>query len=374
MKENILREVYECIEKCVDKKKYKNKIIKFLLGEKIQDEKRVAKYFSNILDGKVTPSKDLLHTVATSTNWSIRRLCDNIECSEEERRNIRKNLKTEISQIYTKHISCSPEETVDRMIQKLVYKHFFGIPTAKGVFVADKIIMSENYAPWETKETELNRQLSKNSLVFVVGEPSNGKTQLVRHFFADKMKNSNYVNFVWLDCENIETPLKDYEAKIDLVIERNPQKVLVEEFINMLQNVKCDTYIVIERPLLTTKDLDFLSSIVVDNNIKIIVETRKDLSAKQYHVVKVQKWPEKVLKKIYIIWRGDNKVGDIYYRRLFREVEYNPYVVELIAKNLKREHKTLNDVDIEYLNLIDKQRRSSYVHSKYRRDKHSKIL
>ncbi len=373
MKENILKEVYECIKKCVSKKKYKNKIIMFLLGEKLSNEDKDvdAKYFSNILDGEVLPSKYILNVVATSNNWSIRRLCDSIGCSEQERRNIHNNLKAEISQIYTKHTLCKPEELVDRMIQKLVYKHFFGVTTAKGVFVTDKIIMSDNYAPWEVKETELNRQLSKNSLVFVTGEPSNGKTQLIRHFFADKIKTSNYVNLVWLNCENSEKPLKDYKIEISLVIEENPQKVVVEEFINKLQGVEHDTYIVIERPLLKMEDLEFLSGISIEKNIKIIIETRKDLSATKHHVVNIGRWPKKVLKEIYIKWRENNTGGDMYYRRLFHEVEYNPYMVELIAKNLKREHKTLNNVDIEYLNLIDKQGRSSYVHSKYRRDKHS---
>lgn len=381
---NILRRIVEYIwnEAPEKEKPSKDKIVIFLLGEKIEEEFWDTKFYYDLLkdneDKKnkfLLPIKSLIK-LTQSSDWSDMRLSKCLMCNKEIATQIMKSLKQKLYSDDELCLSNKRDSAVEDLLKRLLYKHFFGTDNLNGLFWSEKIVISPNYVAWESKENELEEALKEHHLVFLTGEPSNGKSKLLKHYLYRKFKKSNgYLDFTWLICDDSSIELSKYIVKLNFLNKKENREGPLEEVINPLKK-KVNAYIVIYRPILSDIDFEFIQKTFKQFKMKTLIITRKQVQEGEYGIVYIGKWPQEKLKKISENWlKRANKnpdkeyasdITEDEYQEWFDEIEYNPYLVELICKSIKRSNeKSFKSIKIS--DFASKKGHSQNIHTEYRR-------
>lgn len=283
MKMNILSKLVDYIQELAPNEPSKDKIVMFLLGEKLDDKIMEPKYYYDLLkntdekDDRFVLSKDSLIELTQSTDWSCKRLSWLLDCKEKVAEKIAKSLKEKLNSDNEMHIWGEENLSIEDILRRLVYQHFFGTDKIEELFSCRKNVISSKYVEWKEKENELGNTLDKEKIVFVTGEPSNGRSMLVDHYFFNKAKENNgYINYAWLTCDDSNIRLSDYNVELSFL---DGKTVKYKSFRNMVKffKNKQNGYIVITRPILSDQDYDYILKTFKSFNMKIIVITRRQV-------------------------------------------------------------------------------------------------
>lgn len=379
---NILSKITNYILDLSPEKVSKDKIVSFLLGEKIEEEYWDVKYLYDLLkDDKYRKDKfflpkESLIKLTQSIDWSNKRLSMYLQCKEETSKEITKALKEKLCSDNEMCISNKRCSSIENLLKRLVYKHFFGTDNIEGLFEGEKIVISPNHVVWELKEEQLAKKLKKHHLTFITGVPSNGKSTLVKHYFYEKIKMSNgYLDFTWLICDDSSIELSEYNIKLNFLDKKENKEGPFKKVIHSLEK-KENAYMVVYRPILSNTDLDFILNIFKSFKMRILVITRRQIQKGNYGIVHIGKWPQKKLKEISDKWlqkinehqknKCDFTISEKEYRDWFNEIEFNPYLVELICKSIKKSNEnSLNKIKLS--DYADKKGHSQSIHTSYRR-------
>lgn len=309
----------------------------FLLGGQLQCTEETKQ---DIISGKRTLSREnksiIFHKGTWKKEYFRNKVLQNGEASLLE-----KELRKEFTEV-------EKEKSFEDMMKAMVYQAVFGTQMPL-IFPEFRKTTCANYVRWREKEQEIETILEESNIIILEGGAGIGKTQLVKSFIQNmKMAGKGYDDISWneiMDVTEMSVQIESIEERLKRITEfdevpTKQQNQANEDKIRRLQEQSEDTLLILECPILTEKDSEFLLNYFGQKKIRIIVTTRKCPENVKIPIIYCLKLPKKILIKIF---EANLDVGKKYtdyftdkeFEQLLENIENNTLVLKLLAKMIK---------------------------------------
>ena len=335
---NILRELVEIISQS---KIGIDKVMRYLLGEVVEKQNLDSRTYYQYFNEQINVKRDIRINIGQSKDWSCGRFKKIVEGETRHKainiEELLKKARVEIEKLYNDNIiSFRGDVSWEMMIQKLVYKHFFGTYNVANLFVEKDITRNKKNVIWASKRKDMEQAMAESSLVFITGNPGCGKTRLAKNYLLDKKATeTKFLNYVCIDCSQENKKLSEYSINVVCIGGRvlNTWR----DFLEAVDKIDKETYVIVDRPILSEDDLNFIENNFVKQNVKFVITTRRQIPEEKYRVVCMNRWQFEQLKEIADMYISENKrkfINNEQYEQFFEATGHNPYLVELISKSV----------------------------------------
>lgn len=283
-------------------------------------------------------SKTHLEALAKSKDWSIERLEFCLIKGSKETPVNQETFEDKILLLLSEyHITGYNKEEISSMVMPLIYFCFFGTPVIEPLFCGQEKCGCSTYVSRPDLEQKILNFIKSSSLLFMTGDPASGKKQLLIHVLKEYM-SSAYPDVYWLDAYN--APGRSLEKRffqIKFAVQET-DKPSLEKIINLLRQKTSTAVLVIDIPYITQEDFTFIQSYLTDLKVRVIIITRCRTIPACYDVIDIGRFPSEKLIQLFHQCQLNSSAdwSDEDLMALFSIVDYNPYIVTLIAKSLSQ--------------------------------------